>query len=395
MSTAGHAARAHARLSASGSKRWLSCTPSAALEDSFEESSSSFADEGTAAHELSELHLARFLKLIDEETYQQKLQDFKDTEKYYSQSMDDFVQVYVDIVIEKINEARARCADPAVLLEQKLDFSNWVPDGFGTGDVVIVSDGVAEVIDLKFGKGVPVSAEGNPQMRLYALGAYNLLHFLYEFDTVRMTIVQPRLDSISTDELSVEKLLQWAEEDVKPKALMAEAGEGEYVPGEHCRFCRARASCRARARANLALARFEFADPPLLTNEEIAEILKSVDDLKAWASDIAAYALKQARDHGVKYAGWKVVEGRSNRKITDELVAADVLLLEGYAPELIYKPKELLGISDLEKAVGKKKFKELLSDLIIKPAGKPALVPEEDKRVELSSGASAAADFAD
>jgi hypothetical protein len=306
--------------------------------------------------------------------------------------MEDYVQVYVDFVIERIHEAQAISTDAVILLEQRLDFSSWVPNGFGTGDVVLIADGVMEIIDLKYGKGIPVSAEDNSQMRLYALVALYQFGMLFDVEKVKMTIVQPRLDSISTDEIEAEKLLDWADSFVKPRAEMAVNGEGEFAAGDHCRFCRARATCRKRAEANLEMAKYDFQDPDLLSIEEIGEILVQAEELQKWAKDVQAHALEQAEKHGVKFPGWKLVEGRSNRKYTDEGAVAQTLLAEGFGEDKIYT-KSLMGISAMEKSIGKKTFGELLTDLVIKPTGKPTLVPESDKRPEINSTASAIADF--
>jgi Protein of unknown function (DUF2800) len=387
-----HESRAHAKLSASGSKRWLTCTPSVHLEQGFEDQSSDFAREGTAAHELSELYLQLHVDQIGKATFTRRYNKFKKENEFYSQEMDDYVSSYVDFVIERINAAKALSSDAVVLLEERLDFSEWVPEGFGTGDVVIISDGAMEIIDLKYGKGVPVSAEDNSQMRLYALGAINGYGFLYDIDSVLMTIVQPRLDSISTDDMSVNGLLEWAEVMVKPKAEMAINGEGEFVAGDHCRFCKARATCRARADKNMEIARFDFKEPPLLTNEEIAQILFEAEEIQKWAKDVQLHALKQAEEHGEKYPGWKLVEGRSNRKYSDESAVAETLISKGYGEEDIYS-KSIRGITAMEKTIGKKVFNEVLSDLVVKPSGKPTLVPESDKRPELNSTAAAAEDF--
>lgn len=381
----------HAILSASGSERWLNCPPSARLEEQITEEKSEYAAEGTFAHKLAELHLQNYLKLIKKVEYDKKLKQLKENE-FYSQEMEDYIQIYIDIAIEKINEAKSRSKDAIVFLEQQLDFSPWVPEGFGTGDVVIISDGIVEVVDFKYGKGVPVSAEENTQMRLYGLGAVNLFNILYDIKTIRMTIVQPRLDSVSTESLSVKELLIWGDTTVKPKAKLAFKGEGEFQAGDHCRFCRAKATCRARAEANLELARYDFQDPALLSNDEIAEILFKADELKAWAADIQTYALEQAYKHGIKFDGWKLVEGRSNRKYTDEEEVAKILIEKGYNEDDIYK-KSILNITAMEKLLGKRKFNAILNDLVVKPAGKPTLVPETDKRPELSSVAAAIEDF--
>lgn len=386
-----HANRAHAVLSASGSHRWLVCTPSAKLEQEFPDSTSEYAEEGTLAHELAELHLREELGFISSLKAVSELQKLKERQ-FYSREMEEHIKTYVDFAIERINNARARTPDALILLEQKLDFSHWVPDGFGTGDLVIIADGWLEICDLKYGKGVPVSAVENTQMRLYALGAIHQFGDLYEIENVRMTIVQPRLDSISTDEITAEELLKWANEYVKPRAEMAMRGEGEFVPGEHCRFCRARYTCRARAEWNLELAKYDFREPELLSDDEIAVVLAKAEELQKWVADIQEYALDQAVNHGKKWPGWKLVEGRSNRKYVDEAAVAQTLLAEGYREDAIFE-KKLLGISAMEKLLGKKRFGELLGDLVVKPPGKPTLVPESDKRPEISSIESAIKDF--
>lgn len=391
MSTA-HAERAHAKLSASGSKRWLSCTPSAKLEDGFPDSTSDFAREGTAAHELSELYLQLHTEQISKTQFTRRYNKFKKENEFFSQDMDEYVLSYVDLVIERISAAQALSPDAIILLEQRLDFSQWVPEGFGTGDVVLIADGIMEIIDLKYGKGVPVSAEDNSQMRLYALGAMNQFSMLYDIELVRMTIVQPRLDSVSTDEMEADALLAWADEYVKPRADMAMAGEGDYAAGEHCRFCKARFTCRVRAEANLEMAKYEFQAPPLLSPEEIGDILARAEELQKWAKEVQGYALDQAENHGVRFPGWKLVEGRSNRKYADETAVIQALQAEGYTEEDIYE-KKLFGITAMEKSIGKKTFTELLKDLVVKPTGKPTLVPESDKRPELNSTAAAIADF--
>ncbi|UOQ93389.1 DUF2800 domain-containing protein [Halobacillus shinanisalinarum] len=388
----GHATRDHAILSASGSSRWLTCTPSAQLEEQYENTTSVFAEEGTTAHELAEDFLRKELGLIAKGTFTRRLNKMKKENEHYSQSMLDYVENYATIVLEHISELKQYSSDVLTLLEERLDFSRWVPQGFGTGDVVLVADQTLEVIDLKYGKGVPVSAEGNTQMRLYALGALNQFEMLYDIENVRMTIVQPRLDSVSTDEIAASDLLDWADEVVQPKAHEAIEGEGNFVAGEHCRFCKARSQCRARAEKNLELAQHDFQEPPLLSYEEIGEILPKADELQKWAKDVQNYALDQAEKHGAKFPGYKLVEGRSNRKYTDEAAVIKRLKDEGYSEEDIYDMK-VNGITKMEKAIGKKPFKEYLSEYVIKPAGKPTLVKESDKRPEINSTDSAVEDF--
>ena len=383
---------AHAFLGASGAYRWLKCTPSAKLGAQFADIQSEYAAEGSFAHALAELMLKRYLQLIKTRAFHAKRRELEENQ-YYSKEMADYIEGYVAVVTERISEAQVRSKDAVILLEQKLDFSQWVPRGFGTGDVVIISDGVVEVIDLKYGKGIPVNSEDNPQMMLYGLGALAQFDCLYDISTVRMIICQPRLDSISTAEMSVDGLIKWAEEYLRPRAELALAGEGEFAAGEHCRFCKARFMCKARADHNLELAKHDFCEPFLMTHEDIAEVLGRADELAAWVKDIKDYALDQAVNHNVKFPGWKLVEGRSNRKYSDEEAVAKALIAAGYEEDKIYEPKEILGITAMEKEISKKRFGELLSGLIIKPPGKPTLAPESDKRPEISSADSAKADF--
>ena len=282
--------RDHAILSASGAHRWLECTPSARLEEEMSEGTSIYAEEGTFMHELAELHLSLYLNRLSKVKFNKKLKEMKENE-FYTEEIENAVQAYVDIVIERINEAGK---DSLILLEEQVDFSLWVPEGFGTSDVLIISNNTIEVIDLKGGRGVKVEAHDNPQMRLYALGAVNGFGILYDIDKIIMTIIQPRLDSISTDEISLEELLEWGEMIVKPKAEMAFKGEGEYKVSDHCRFCKVKSICRARADENLRLACLDFKPPPLLTDDEIVDILLKIDELKKWASDVEDYAFNKA-----------------------------------------------------------------------------------------------------
>jgi len=380
-----HAKRAHALLSASKAEQWINCPPSARLQEGIPDQRSEYAEEGTLAHELAEIKLRRRL-LPCGPTKKKYLDDcLKHIKaiKYYSAEMEEAIQRYVEFVEERFAEAKDRSQDGLILLEEQLDFSEWVPDGYGTGDVVIISDGVLEVIDLKYGKGVPVSAEGNPQIRLYGLGAWNAYSYLYDIREIRMAIVQPRLDSISTDSLAIEDLLEWADKVVKPAAALADAGEGDFKPGDHCRWCKVKATCRARADANMEVLKYEFQDPALLSNEEIGSILFIAGQLKAWVKDVEEYAQGQALK-GEKIPQWRLVEGKSNRTITDPDALIARLIETGYEKEQITETK-LLGISKLEKVVTKKKLEKIAGDLIIKPPGKPVLVPETDPRPELNS----------
>lgn len=392
MSAVAAPERPHAVLSASGAHRWLVCTPSARLEQQYPETTSEYAEEGTLAHELAETILRRCLEETTQEEFDRAIQQLG-ADHRYSTEMLHHVQDYVDIVMERINEARARSTDALVLVEQRVNFDEWVPGGFGTADLLTISDGVLEVCDLKYGQGVPVRADGNPQIRLYALGALHAFAPLYDIERVRMTIVQPRLNSVTTDEMTAAELLDWAETVVRPAAERAAAGEGDPVPGEHCRFCRVRATCRARAEHNLELAKYDFAPPELLTDDEIGQVLARAEELQRWAADVQEYALQQALAGNVP-PGWKLVEGRSNRRYTDEAAIQQVLLEVGYDPDDI-APRQLLGVSKLEKLLGRKRFEELVGQWVDKPPGKPTLVPESDKRPAINSLEAARRDFQD
>lgn len=368
----------HAKLSASGSSRWINCPPSVRLEEQFEDKTSIYAEEGTLAHELAELKLRLELKEITKRTYTLRFNKATKDNPLYSKDMDDYVDVYKEICMEKYLNSKETTTDSIAAVEQRLDFSNYVPDGFGTGDFIVIADGTLEICDLKYGKGVPVSAENNSQMRLYALGAINKFSFLYDITKVRMTIIQPRLNSISSDEISVNELLKWAEEVVKHSAELAIKGEGEFKTGAHCKFCKARSVCRARADENLELAKFEFKKSDTLSNDEISEILEKVDSLVKWASDVKEYALDKALE-GEEFKGYKLVEGRSQRKWKDEKAVAKILIDRGFLDNIIWT-KKLTTISNIERAIGKKETERLFKDLIDKPTGKPTLVPLSDKR---------------
>lgn len=362
--------RAHAILSASASHRWLVCTPSARLESRFPDKGSPYAAEGTKAHSLAEETLWRFLAGGDS------------TVCCEDGEMREAVQFYVDVCIEKITAARNASPDAKILVEERLDFSEYVPQGFGTGDAVIVSDDGLEVVDLKYGKGVRVEAVENSQMMLYALGALSAYGWLYNVGRVRMTIVQPRLDNVSTSEISDDALYLWGRK-VQRLAAKAFAGEGEFKPGEHCRFCKARNTCRAYAEAMKAHIREDLRPAPELQDDEIADIVQHAKEVKNWLDGVEAYALGRALS-GTKYPGMKLVAGRSTRKIADESAAAAVLLSAGYND--IYRPQSLRTLTELEKLCGKKHFAELLGANLTKSEGKPALVPASDKRPELDLG---------
>lgn len=372
----------HARLSASGAHRWMACTPSVKLEEQFPDKESAYAAEGTLAHTMAETIIRYNNNDITKKAFSTRMNKIR-KEELYGKDMEEYISDYAQNVWEIFNEAKASCPDAQLLPEQRLDFSEYVPDGFGTGDIVIIADDMVQVIDLKYGKGVGVSAKENPQLRLYGLGAYLEHSMLYDIRRVKMTIIQPRLENISTEELSVEELLEWAEKEVRPKAELAMKGEGEYQTGEHCRFCKAKAVCRARSEYNLELSKLEFRNPDTLEEWEIGEILQRAEELNSYVSDVRDYVFDQALNHGKKYEGWKLVEGRSNRKYLDEGKVRETLIEAGYTDEDITETK-VLGITAMEKAIGKKVFGEVLSGLVIKPEGKPVLVPETDKRPELN-----------
>lgn len=369
----------HAILSASASKRWMNCTPSALLEKQFADEESIYAAEGTAAHALAEHKLKRFLKKRSE----------RPVSDYDCDEMEECTDDYVSFAMEQIEKAKLSCSDPVVMIEQRLDFSRWVPEGFGTGDLVIVADDTLYIVDLKYGKGIAVSAEWNPQMLLYSLGALELFDSLYDIEKVNMTIHQPRLENVSTFEITVHDLMDWAEQELMPKAEMAAKGEGEFAVGDWCRFCKAKNTCRARAEEYLRLAQMEFKPPELLSEEEIAEVLKVADELAKWSADVYAYAQDEAITHGRVWNGFKLVEGRSNRKYVNEEEVADAAKAAGY--EDIYK-KSLIGITEMEKLMGKKDFQKILGSLVYKPQGKITLVPESDKRPPIQTE-TAEADF--
>lgn len=371
----------HAILSASSSHRWLNCNPSARLEQEFADRETDAAAEGTAAHALCEHKLRRALKMRSK----------KPISPYDCDEMDACTDAYVEFVMEALAEAKRECKDPLVLIEQKLDFSCYVPDGYGTGDCLIVADKLLHIIDFKYGQGVLVDAEQNPQMMLYALGALRLFDSLYDITEVSMSIFQPRRENVSTWTISVDDLLDWAENTLKPKAELAFKGEGEYTPGSWCQFCKAAVKCRARAEAKLQLARYEFAMPPLLSDEEIEDILLKLDDLTKWANEITAYAQDAAVNHGKVWRGFKLVESRTNRRYTDEEAVAQAANAAGYHD--IYK-KSLIPITEMERLMGKKTFAEVIGSLVEKPKGRPTLVPASDKRPAIVS-TGAEQDFTD
>lgn len=380
----------HARLSASGAKKWINCPGSIQLEENFEDKPSQFAEEGTNAHALGEAKIRLATKEYNRTKYHNAIRNLEITE-----DMEDYAEGYKNYVIERYNSALQKTPDAILMLEQRLDFSKYVPDGFGTGDAVIIAEGKLEIIDLKYGKGVEVSAVDNPQLRLYALGAYEAFDMLYGFDTVEMTIYQPRLDNISSENISVAELLEWGESVKKAAQLANDDSVIKCVAGKHCDtgFCKARPVCRAYAEERQKMAVYDFKLPAMLTVAEIADIIEQSASLEKWAKLVCDYALEQAYKHGVEYPGYKVVEGRSNRKYSKpDSEVAKILTDNGYQESDILVHK-LKGITDIEKLLGKKTFAEVLGSYVVKPPGKPTLVCSEDKRPAINSAMQAQEDF--
>ncbi|MET3752478.1 hypothetical protein ABID24_003752 [Blautia caecimuris] len=367
----------HAYLSASASHRWLACPPSAKLCANILDQASEYAQQGTDCHELC--------AYLVEKALGKDVIDPTENLTYYDAEMQNCAEEYRNYVLEQIEAAKEFCKDPQVMIEQRLDFSRWVENGFGTGDCVIVADEVLQIIDYKHGLGILVSAGddehgGNSQMMCYALGALEVFGDIYDINQIKMTIFQPRRDNISTYTISKKNLLKWADEVLAPTAQLAYVGKGEFNAGDHCTFCKVKATCRKRAEYNLELAKYDFEMPATLDDTEIAAILEKVNEMISWGNDIKDYALQQAQS-GVHFEGWKIVEGRSKRKYTDENAVADTVKDAGFDP---YE-KKLLGITAMSTLLGKKKFEELLGGLIYKPPGKPTLVPESDKRPAMNT----------
>ncbi|WP_010651614.1 DUF2800 domain-containing protein [Oceanobacillus massiliensis] len=357
----------HARFSPSSAHRRLNCPPSLVLEEQFEDEESHYAAEGSAGHALAEHLIKKHLKQRSR----------RPVSNYYSDELLEAVDEYVSYVIGEIEEAKRICNNPIFFVEQRVDASEYVDECFGTADMVIITEKVAHIIDLKLGKGVPVSVEKNPQLMIYGLGILSIAELLYDIETVRLTIVQPRLNSLNTWDISIEELKVWGETVLKQAGEKALAGNGDFKAGSWCRFCKARNKCRARSDEFLQLAKMEFREPALLSDEEIAEVLKVSDELAKWSSDVYTFAQDQAIVHGKQWNGFKLVEGRSNRKYTSEKELAQAAIAAGFTD--IYK-RSLVTITELERLMGKKEFAKVLGHLVYKPQGKITLVPNNDKR---------------
>ena len=367
-------ANKHAVLSASSAARWIACPPSARLNAEKSDAPSEYAAQGTDAHTLCEYKLRKALGM--------KVRDPTKNLASYDTEMEECAEAYCQFVMELVGQFRAESKDTMVSVEQRVDFSGFVPDGFGTADTLIISGKTVCIVDYKHGKGIEVSADCNPQMMCYALGCIQMFDGLYDIDNVRMVIFQPRLANISEFNISKADLLAWALDTLVPAAKLAHAGEGEFCAGAHCQFCKIKATCRKRAEYNLELARYDFEMPPTLEDAEVEAVLAKADTLAAWVSDIKEYALQRAIQ-GKQWTDWKLVEGRSNRKYTDEAAVANIVKEAGYEP---YEQK-LLGITAMTGLLGKSKFEELLGSLIVKPQGRPTLAPMSDKRPAMNTAA--------
>lgn len=371
---------AHALLSPSASHRWLNCTAAPRLEEGVEDKGSDYAAEGSLAH----AYCAHKLKSFFGFPTQREEEEIEELKKYHTGEMDEYTDTYKTIILEKFNNACVTTQDAQLLIETRLDFSDYIPDAFGTADAIIIADGTMEVIDFKYGKGVKVSAVDNTQMMIYALGAYERFNFEYNISKIKMTIVQPRIDNISEEEIMACDLLSWASTELIPKAKLAYKGDGPQVPGEWCQFCKVKSCCKALTKKCTDVVK-NHEDPRLISAEELAtDILPMVATVKTWLAGVEDYALQQALS-GVALPGWKLVEGRSIRKITNQEGVEKALTEAGFDYDDIYKPLELRTITDLEKLAGKKQFNTLCGEYIEKPQGKPTLAPESDKRPALDT----------
>ena len=372
----------HAALSPSAAKRWCSCTPSARLNqkynDLFGDKSSEYAEEGTLAHALSELKLRKENGEINEFLFTEQLKQLGDIPSDMDRSTDD----YVDAVLTELYSARKVDPNAQLFIEQQLEMDEWIPECFGTSDAVIVSEYGLIVIDLKYGKGVPVSAVGNYQERIYGLGAYAAFRDLYDFKHIKMMIVQPRLDSITEEVLTIEELLQWADDVIVPAAQTAWKGEGEFHSGEWCKFCSVKAICRENVLNSLAVIQNMFDSPDVISDEQLEKILPFLDTAEQWISDVKAYCFNQAMQ-GKTWKGYKLVQGRRPGRVwKDEAEVINQLSRAGYTEQQIYTAPKLKSPADLEKELKKSAFDAIVGRYVFQGDGKLTLVPESDKREE-------------
>lgn len=368
--------KSHAVLSASSSHKWLVCTPSARLEEQFPNKTSEYMEEGTLAHEIAEFKVrSYFLEAISKSAYTRRLNKLKE-KQHFSQEM----LIHTDTYLEYIKgESLKTSSKPFIALEQKVDFSQYVPEGFGTADCIMISGNDLHIIDFKYGKGVKVDATENPQMKLYALGVLSQYGMLYDIKQIRMTIVQPRLDSISEFSMPKDALIEWGENVVKPQAEKAFMGIGDFVQGDHCRFCRAKGACEFRAKENMKIVEeIQEKYNGIISDKEVGEMLSKTDGIEQWLQDLKEYALQQILK-GKEVPGWKAVEGKSNRKLVDIDKAFEILEANGYKSEILYEKKPLT-LTQLEKTIGKANVAKAIGDYIEKPKGAPTLVKSTDKR---------------
>lgn len=392
MSKVNHSQRKHALLSASGAHRWMNCPPSARLEEGFPESTSVFAEEGTLAHEFCDINLQFKIGKITKRKLNIELKKLR-AHELYTDEMEGHVDVYVDYVWGAFNDALKEYGDAELLIEEKIDLTEIIEEGFGTGDGGVVSDNTLEIIDFKYGKGVEVSAEDNDQLKLYGFGILRKFDMAYDIEEVKLTIIQPRLKNISSWIISAAELSEWGFSKVKPTAEKAFLGEGIQKAGDWCRWCKAKVKCATLASENLKMARHEFKDPHLLTDAQLVDVYNKMDRIVDWVKAAGAYLLKEALG-GKKWPGYKLVEGRATRKWKNEQEVKDTLELLGY-DEKDFLNSKVKGIGDIEKLVGKAKFPGLLGSVVIKPQGAPTLVPDTDKRPAMGSNGSAKADFSE
>lgn len=380
----------HSKVSPSGAKKWLNCTMSVTLESQFPDKRNEAAEEGTTAHCLAENKILLMLGNITEKQYTENLRELKDV----NEEMEEYINSYVSYVFERFNNFKRKCKDSFLMTEQKLNLNSYIPEGQGTSDVVIIGEGFAEIIDLKYGKHVNVSAYDNPQLKIYALGVIEEYDFLFDIKSITLNIYQPRMDNISSYEIDTKELLNWGESIVKPKAIEAFKGVGKCSPGIHCTegFCKARPQCKAYKEKQMKISKYKFSNADLLSAEDTADILKKAGEFISWINSVKDYALENALVNGVNYPGFKLVEGRSNRIYYSENDISSILINNGYDEDKIYI-KKLKGITEMQKLMGKTKFEKLLGSYIIKPPGKPVLVEETDKRTEFCGMSSAKEDF--
>ncbi len=377
--------RTHALLSPSSGERWMACTPSARLLEGIT-TESTYADEGTLAHDLGELLVKDKFNLITPKIFASTLTKIQ-RNQYYNKAMFDHCCNYATFVLEAFNTLQAKDKEvPKIVIEAEIDYSFYVPEGKGYVDILIYTSKTIQVIDLKYGAGVPVSSQNNTQLKLYALGGLEILVFVdHNIQQVYLSIFQPRIDNNSTFLLTTEELIAWAEQVVKPAAKLAWEGAGELIPGNHCRFCGIKAKCRAFANKNMEIAKQRFKEPHTLDDDEIIALYGDFDAVSSWIKAVEAHIMAEALK-GRKWPGFKLVRGRSNRKYVSEEEVKAHLLGKSFDEKDITR-SSLLPITEMEKYLGGSIFKKLLGHLVIKPPGAPTLVPVDDPRIEIKDAA--------